>query len=66
MSSRVRNPYKFPIQSRALGDAEHGGKIFLVAEEHVEFADDFAIDLLRFGFTADQIMAKINQCLTYY
>lgn len=44
MSSRVRNPYKFPIQSRALGDAEHGGayiqpgQIMTVSDEAAEEA----------------------------
>ena len=34
-------------------DAEHGGEVFFVAEQEVDFADEFAVDLLRFGFAAD-------------
>ena len=41
---RVRNPWKFPLQVRALGDAEHGGQviqpgqIITVSEEVAEEA----------------------------
>jgi hypothetical protein len=35
------------------GDAEHGGKIFFIAEEQVDFADQFAIDFLGLGLATD-------------
>ena len=34
-------------------DAQHGGEVFFVAEEDVDFADEVAVNLLSFGFAAD-------------
>ena len=34
-------------------NTEHGGEVFFVSEEKVDFADKGAVDFLRFGFSAD-------------
>ena len=40
-------------------DAEHGGEIFFVAEEEVDFANESAVDFLRFCFAADRAPERV-------
>ena len=43
------------------GDAEHDGEIFFVAEQDVNFADEVAVDFLRFGFAADRFPERVAE-----
>ena len=40
-------------------DAEHGGEIFFVAEQHVDLADQLAVHFLRLGFAADGLPERV-------
>ena len=40
-------------------DAEHGGEVFFVAEQQVDFADEGAVDFLRLGFAADGFPERV-------
>ena len=43
------------------GYAEHGGEVFFVAEEQIDLADQFAVDLLGLGFAADAFPKGITE-----
>ena len=46
--AQLRNPWKFPIQSRALGDADHGGA-YIQPGHTINTSDEIAREASKTG-----------------